>query len=227
MSDDTLLSDGGEEARVGFATALQDLLWAEAKRREGIAADGHPHSVNALRPDSPAARRLHLRHLEVAAECGEIAERVMKEAAAQSGRAGASYPEMGTAAGVTRQAARKRWPQAVGTRWNLHTLTGRQHPHGTDTVMTRSREKAVITGWDAVRKGDAATGGVLAAVVSDSEHRVVWASLFDPAEYDAVVVEVPDDLVDIPAGDSEAHQAWADRWATFVAAEIERRTVRA
>lgn len=53
MSDDTLLSDGGEEARVGFATALQDLLWAEAKRREGIAADGHPHSVNALRPDSP------------------------------------------------------------------------------------------------------------------------------------------------------------------------------
>ncbi|MFB8027256.1 MULTISPECIES: hypothetical protein [unclassified Streptomyces] len=227
MGDDMWLSDGGEEGRVGFVTALQDLLWAEAKRREGIPADGHPHSVNALRPDSPAARRLHLRHLEVAAECGEIAERVMKEAAARSGRAGASYPEMGAAARVTRQAARKRWPQAVGTRWTLHTLTGRQPSHGTDTVMTRSREKAVITGWDAVRKGDAATGGVLAALVSDSEHRVVWASLFDPAEYDAVVVEVPDDLVDIPAGDSEAHQAWTGRWAQFVNAEIERRTVRA
>ncbi|MEU9530382.1 hypothetical protein AB0D58_34095 [Streptomyces sp. NPDC048210] len=227
MSDDVRVDAGERDEGASFVTALQDLLWAEAKRREGIPADGHPHSVDALRPESPAARRLHLRHLEVAAECGEIAEQVMKEAAARSGRAGASYPEMGTAARITRQSARKRWPQAVGTRWTLHTLTGRQYPHGTDTVLTRSREKAVITGWDAVRKGDAATGGVLAAVVSDSEHRVVWASLFDPAEYDAVVVEVPDDLVDIPAGDSEAHQAWADRWALFVAAEIERRTVRA
>ncbi|MER5556271.1 hypothetical protein ABT001_32235 [Streptomyces sp. NPDC002793] len=227
MGDDVWVDDGERDEGVGFVTALQDLLWAEAKRREGIPADGHPHSVDALRPESPAARRLHLRHLEVAAECGEIAERVMKEAAARAGRAGASYPEMGAAARITRQSARNRWPQAVGTRWTLHTLTGRQPPHDTDTVMTRSREKAVITGWDAVRKGDAATGGVLAAVVSDSEHRVVWASLFDPAEYDAVVVEVPDDLVDIPSGDSEAHQAWADRWALFVAAEIERRTVRA
>ncbi|MFE7757192.1 hypothetical protein [Streptomyces sp. NPDC057429] len=224
--NDVWVDDGERDEGVGFVTALQDLLWAEAKRREGIPADGHPHSVDVLRPESPAARRLHLRHLEVAAECGEIAERVMKEAAARSGRAGASYPEMGAAARITRQSARNRWPQAVGTRWNLHTLTGRRPPHGTDTVMTRSREKAVITGWDAVRQGDAATGGVLAAVVSDSEHRVVWASLFDPAEYDAVVVEVPDDLVDIPTG-GEAHQAWADRWALFVDAEIERRTVRA
>ncbi|MFC8226345.1 hypothetical protein [Streptomyces sp. NPDC057287] len=210
-----------------FVTALQELLWSEAKRREGIAADEHPHSASALRPESPAARRLHLRHLEVAAECGEVAEQVMKDAAARSGRAGASFPEMGAAAKITRQTARNRWPQAVGTRWSLHTLRGRQHPHGTDTVMTRSREKAVIAGWDAVRKGDAATGGVLAALVSDSEHRVVWASLFDPAEYDAAVIEVPDDLVDIPVGDGEAHQAWTDRWALFVAAEVERRTVRA
>lgn len=114
----------------------------------------------------------------------------------------------------------------MGTRWSLYTLTGRQSSHVTVTVMMGSREKAVITGWDTVRKGDAATGGVLAAMVSDSEHRVVWVSLFDPAEYDAAVVEVPDNLVDIPAG-GEAHQAWADRWALFVAAEIERRTVRA
>lgn len=56
--------------------------------------------------------------------------------------------------------------------------------------------------------------------------RLVRGLLFDPAEYDAAVVEVPDNLVDIPAG-GEAHQAWADRWALFVAGEIERRTVRA
>ncbi|MFD4693266.1 hypothetical protein [Streptomyces sp. NPDC058463] len=227
MSDDMWLSDGGEEDRVGFATALQNLLWAEAKRREGIAADEHPHSVNALRPDSPAARRLHLRHLEVAAECGEIAEQVMEGAAARAGRAGASYPEMGAAASITRQAARNRWPQAVGTRWYLHTLTGRQQPHGAATVMTRSRDKAVTTGWDAVRKGDAAAGGAVAALVCDSERRVVWACLFDPAEYDAVTIEAPDDLIDVPAGDDEDHPAWTGRWAQFVDAEIERRTVRA
>lgn len=221
------LSDGGEEGRVGFVTALQHLLWAEAKRREDIPADRHPHSVNALRPDSPAARRLHLRHLEVAAECESVAEQVMEDAAARAGRAGASYPEMGAAAGITRQAARNRWPQAVGTRWTLYTLTGRQHPHGFGAVTTRSRDKAVTTGWDAVREGDAATGGVLAAVVYDSERRVVWACLFDPAEYDAVTVEVPEDLVLVPAGSDEDHRAWTGRWAQFVDAEIERRTVRA
>ncbi|MEU9496551.1 hypothetical protein AB0D73_32830 [Streptomyces sp. NPDC048215] len=227
MSDDVWLGDGEEEARVGFVTALQHLLWAEAKRREGIPADGHPHSVNALRPDSPAARRLHLQHLEVAAECGSLAEQVMEAAAARAGRAGASFPEMGAAAGVTRQAARNRWPQAVGTRWTLHTLTGRQHPHEAGKVTTRSRDKAVTTGWDAVRKGDAAAGGAVAAVVCDSEHRVVWACLFDPADYDAVTVDVPVDLVDAPAGDGEDHEAWLGRWAAFVDAEIERRTVRA
>lgn len=221
------LSDGEEEGRVGFATALQDLLWAEAKRREGISADGHPHSVDALRPDSPAARRLHLRYLEVAAQCGKVAEQVMVDAAARAGRAGASYPEMGAAAGITRQAARKRWPQAVGTRWTLHTLTGYQQPHGSGTATTRSRDKAVTAGWDAVRKGDAATGGAVAAVVCDSERRVVWACLLDPAEYDAVTVEVPEDLVLVPAGSDEDHRAWTGRWAQFVDAEIERRTVRA
>ncbi|MFD6278795.1 hypothetical protein ACFWFI_25005 [Streptomyces sp. NPDC060209] len=227
MSDGRLLSDGEEEEQVGFATALQNLLWAEAKRRGGIPADEHPHSVNALRPDSPAARRLHLRHLEVAAECGKVAEQVMEDAAARAGRAGASYPEMGAAAGITRQAARNRWPQAVGTRWYLHTLTGRQHPHGAGTATTRSRDKAVATGWDAVRKGDAATGGAVAAVVCDSERRVVWACFFDPAEYDAVTIKVPDDLIDVPADGDEDHQAWTDQWAQFVDAEIERRTVRA
>ncbi|WP_445277478.1 hypothetical protein [Streptomyces sp. DSM 41033] len=227
MGDEMRLSDDGEEDRVGFAAALQQLLWAEAKRREGIPADEHPHSVNALRPDSPAARRLHLRHLEVAAQCGKVAEQVMEDAAARAGRAAASYPEMGAAAGITRQAARNRWPQAVGTRWTLHTLTGRDHPHGTGTATTRSRAKAVTAGWDAVRKGDAATGGAVAAVVCDSERRVVWACLFDPAEYDAVTVEVPEDLVLVPAGSDEDHRVWTGRWAQFVDAEVERRTVRA
>ncbi|MFD8799758.1 hypothetical protein [Streptomyces atroolivaceus] len=56
--------------------------------------------------------------------------------------------------------------------------------------MTRHRDKTVATGWDTVRKGDAAAGGAVAAVVCASERRVVWARLFDPAEYDAVTINV-------------------------------------
>ncbi|MET7714841.1 hypothetical protein [Streptomyces sp. NPDC005407] len=214
------------EARVRTAAMIRDLLWREAKMRGGIGELEHPHSPNALRPDSPAAKRLHLRHLEVAAECGRVAQQLMDEIAARAGRAGASYPEMGAATGLTRQAARQRWPQAVGTRWHLHTMTGRQHPHGAGTMLLRSRDKAVSTGWDAVRKGEAASGGAIAAVVSDSERQVVWSCVFDPVDYDAVSIDVPKELGTVPAGGGEDYQMWFYHWTQFVDAELERRTTR-
>ncbi|MET8481822.1 hypothetical protein ABZV68_32300 [Streptomyces clavifer] len=223
--DETRLDDGHGEQRTGFAAVLQELLWAEVKRREGIAEGEPPHGVDGLGPGSPAARRLHLRHLEVAAECGEVAQRVMGEAAVRAGRAGASFPEMGEAACITRQSARQRWPQAVGTRWYLHTLTGRRHPHGVEQSMLRSRDKAVSTGWAAVRKGEAGTGGTVAAVVCDSERRVVWSCLFDPVQYDAVATELPGDLASVPEGGDD-HARWVSRWGLFVDTELERRTAR-
>ncbi|MFD9545067.1 hypothetical protein [Streptomyces sp. NPDC060022] len=47
------------------------------------------------------------------------------------------------------------------------------------------------------------------------------ACLIDPAEYEVVTINVPEDLVDVPTpGRDEDHQAWVDT-------ELERRTVRA
>ncbi|MEU5415760.1 hypothetical protein [Streptomyces clavifer] len=225
MIDEVGLGDAEDNGHASFSTALQNLLWAEAKRREGLAPHDHPHGLNALQPDSPAARRLHLRHLEVAAECDLVAEQVMADVAGRAGRAGASYPEMGSAARITRQAARNRWPMAVGTRWYLHTLTGRKDPHGVGVALLRSRDKAVSTGWEAVRKGDAASGGVVAAVVCNSERRVVWGCLFDFVQYDAVTTDLPADLVEVPDA-GEAHTKWVSQWALFVNSEIKRRTAR-
>jgi hypothetical protein len=214
------------EQRVTHAAQVREFIWREAKRREGLDERQHPHSPNALRPDSPATKRLHLRHLEVAAEHARLAQELMEEIAVRAGRSGASYPEMGVAAGVTRQAARNRWPQAVGRRWHLYTMTGREHPHGAGTAFFRGRDKAVQTGWDAVRKGESASGGEVAATVTDSERRVVWSCVFDPVAYDAVPIELPENLTTVPTGGGQDYQMWFHRWTQFVDAELRRRTTR-
>ncbi|MFG3229884.1 hypothetical protein ACGF07_34565 [Kitasatospora sp. NPDC048194] len=60
--------------------------------------------------DMPGANLAALRVLrEVAAEVESMAS----ETAHRAGRRGATYPQLGTAWGVTRQAARSRWPKAV------------------------------------------------------------------------------------------------------------------
>ncbi|MFB7575988.1 hypothetical protein [Streptomyces sp. NPDC056165] len=104
-------------------------------------------------------------------------QRLTAEIADRAGRAGAGCPELGEAAGgISRQAARKRWPDAVGTQWNLYTLTGTEHPHGAGVALFRSREKAIGRGQYAVQQGQATAGGTIAAAVADSTRTVVWRS---------------------------------------------------
>ncbi|MEV5758393.1 hypothetical protein AB0L61_16735 [Streptomyces tendae] len=203
--------------REAFLQHVRELIWQETKRRLNIAPDQRPHSPNVLNPVSPAAKRLHLTHLEVASDVVGVMHPLTAEIAARAGRAGAGYPELGEAAGgISRQAARKRWPDAANTQWNLYTLTGPEHPHGAGVALYRSREKAISRGLYAVRQGQATTGGTFAAAVSDSTRAVVWACHFDPLTYDAVEVSLPESLQTVPAAGSQEHTDWLHSWARHV-----------
>lgn len=95
--------------------AVTDLAW----RLAALAMRPHPlpsasgHTDAPSRPDETgpvpdALTRLHaLEHLRRAAE------RLACETARTAARAGAGYPQLGEACGISRQGARKRWPGIV------------------------------------------------------------------------------------------------------------------
>ncbi|MFI9031137.1 hypothetical protein [Streptomyces sp. NPDC053560] len=57
----------------------------------------------------------HLARLRALREVRTAAEALADEAAAEAGLRGASYPQLGNAWAITRQGARKKWPQASGS----------------------------------------------------------------------------------------------------------------
>ena len=85
---------------------LQDFLWAAARRErpdlaespwaEGLSSDDRRQAWLALLAALTAAER------EVARLAATAAERAAEH--------GADYPDLGKAAGMTRQGARRRWP---------------------------------------------------------------------------------------------------------------------
>lgn len=144
MVDMWSLDSEALEERVAFAAEVRNLIWSETRKRMGLNGQQGPATPNAISPTSAAAKQLHLVYLEVATEVGDIAQRLASEAAARAGRAGANYAELGEyAGGISRQAARKRWPDAVGTYWTLYLLTGKSHPHGMSVSVFRSSGKAI------------------------------------------------------------------------------------
>ncbi|MEU6212715.1 hypothetical protein ABZ891_22765 [Streptomyces sp. NPDC047023] len=211
------LAGEGVEERVAFAAEVRNMVWRETRRRMGYGEGRGPSTVNGLNPTSTAARRLHLAYMEVAADAGIVARHLVDDAAARAGRAGASYTQLGEAAGnLSRQAARKRWPEAVGTHWVLYTITGKEPPHGRATTLYRSEEKAVERGRTAVDEGAYADDGAIAAVVVNSAREVVWACWFNHATWGPDETELPEDLRSVPAPESPDHVGWQQRWEQYI-----------
>ncbi|WP_430787135.1 DUF6225 family protein [Actinoplanes sp. G11-F43] len=68
-------------------------------------------AVAALRRGTTSeARRAHVAEVAIAMAAAGFAEEWAKTEATAAAKAGASYTELGTAAGITRQGARSRWP---------------------------------------------------------------------------------------------------------------------
>ncbi|MGW8777119.1 response regulator [Streptomyces sp. NPDC055796] len=67
----------------------------------------------------------------------EAAERLQRVAAADAARAGAGYPQIGRACGMTRQGARRRWPGLFD-----HTSHANHAGHADDTSHTNRTDEA-------------------------------------------------------------------------------------
>lgn len=207
------------EERVAFRAQVRDLVWRETKRRMsflGFDDQEGPATPNALAPTSAAAKAVHLMYLEVATEVGDAARELAADAAARAGRAAATYADLGEAAGVSRQAARKRWPDAVGTHWTLYLLTGKNRPHGMAVKVFRSSSKAIETGRTAVDEGALADDCAVGAVVINSARQAVWACYFDDGTYAPEEITLPEDLQTIPATGEAGHSDWLNRWEQHI-----------
>ncbi|MFE3907416.1 hypothetical protein ACFXPY_46230 [Streptomyces sp. NPDC059153] len=219
MVDMWEIDSEGIEERVAFQAQVRDLVWHETKRRMsflGFSEQEGPATPNALAPTSAAAKAVHLMYLEVATEVGNAARELAADAATRTGRAGASYADLGEASGITRQAARKRWPEAVGTRWALYLLTGKGHPHGMAVQVLRSSSKAIEAGRTAVDEGALTEDGAVAAVVINAAREAVWACYFNDGTYAPEEITLPEDLQNVPAPGEEGHSDWLYRWEQHI-----------
>ncbi|MET8615883.1 hypothetical protein [Streptomyces misionensis] len=223
MVDMWNLDGEGIEERVAFRAQVRDLVWSETKRRMrflGFSEHEGPATPNALAPTSATAKAVHLMHLEVATEVGNAARELATEAAMRAGRAAATYADLGAAAGITRQAARKRWPEAVGTHWTLYLLTGKSRPHGMSTQVFRSSGKAIDAGRTAVDEGALADDGAVGAVVVNAAREAVWACYFNDGTWAPEEIALPRDLQTAPAPDSPEYGDWLHRWEQFITGNL-------
>ncbi|MFF2411415.1 hypothetical protein [Streptomyces sp. NPDC058092] len=217
MTDMWELDSEAIEERIAFKAQVRDLVWRETKKRMGIGEQEHPNTPNALAPTSARAKQLHLVYLQVATEVGDAAQQLATDAAARAGRAGGSYSELGEAAGgISRQAARKRWPDAVGTQWTLYLLTNKSHPRGMAVQVFRSSGKAIENGRTAVDEGALTDDGTVAAVVIDSSRQVFWACSFNDGTWAPQEITLPEDLETVPGPGKDGHSDWLYRWEQHI-----------
>ncbi|MFI9332927.1 hypothetical protein ACIGZJ_36005 [Kitasatospora sp. NPDC052868] len=93
---------------------LDDVAWRTAERisvRLGRTSGEVPERTRESMRTMPD---LQLSRLRVLREIGPAVEELANRAACHAGAVGATYPQLGDAWGISRQAARKRWPGVVG-----------------------------------------------------------------------------------------------------------------
>jgi len=98
--------DLSTERRAELAAAVERLAWATARETHGLATD-------AELPDADL-RQLWLSALTSLLAIRDSAEQLAASAALSAAEHGADYPEIGDAAGMTRQGARRKWPGLAG-----------------------------------------------------------------------------------------------------------------
>ncbi len=96
------------EERNGLTDDLHRVIWTWTRR----VLDLEPTQPPLLPGDGPDGTRLksHLAMIALSEQVRRVAERIAASSAEEAVRLGAGYPDLGEAAGISRQAARKRWP---------------------------------------------------------------------------------------------------------------------
>ncbi len=93
---------------------LDDVAWRTAERisvRLGRTSGNVPEQTRESMRTMPD---LQLSRLRVLREISTAVDELANRAACHAGAVGATYPQLGEAWGISRQAARKRWPGVVG-----------------------------------------------------------------------------------------------------------------
>lgn len=96
-----------DQLRRALLKALETLGNAVYERLTAGSPDSEQDVLDLTRPEIPLAKLIVCKH--ASEELDVLTERFARAA----GAAGANYAELGTAWGISRQAARKRWPGAV------------------------------------------------------------------------------------------------------------------
>jgi hypothetical protein len=107
-------AEPSEELIDQLTDALGELVWEFARDLvapiEGLPEPGRIRTVEQV---AMVGRPTNLARLRVLREVGSAAERIASRVAEKAGQQGATYPQLGQAWGITRQAARSRWPGVV------------------------------------------------------------------------------------------------------------------
>ena len=100
-----------DEQRRLTGVAVESLVWQVARQILGLGPDDSPFSMHEDLADSKRNREVRLAVL-TAAELlrGELDTEIAR-AARYAAMTGADYGDLGAAVGITRQGARRRWPE--------------------------------------------------------------------------------------------------------------------
>lgn len=112
-------------------------------------------------PDAWEERRAHLAHLHALSVIQEWAATVMSGAAEAAGQAGASYADLGRAVGISKQAARKRWPEALeDPRPGRPPLPPTLLDDDLPAALAEEAFEQALAAWPEIADPDATDGGV-------------------------------------------------------------------
>ncbi|WP_345365626.1 hypothetical protein [Actinoallomurus liliacearum] len=107
-------TEPSEELIDELTDAIGNLVWGFANDLvtpiEGLPEPGRVRTAEQV---AMVERPTNLARLRLLREVGPAAERIASLAAKNAGKYGTTYPQLGQAWGITRQAARSRWPGVV------------------------------------------------------------------------------------------------------------------
>lgn len=89
---------------------VADLAWAWARRELGLGPDDPPLSVFSKNVPIERQREVRLKMLAVLEQIRTALDGKARHVASAAAKAGADYSDLGEAVGMTRQGARRRWP---------------------------------------------------------------------------------------------------------------------
>ncbi|GAA3943636.1 hypothetical protein [Actinoplanes auranticolor] len=109
---------------------LNQLVQRWARQLDEATPDDDGQADASATPDPAARRRSQLARMTAGEHMRELLAGLIAKSAADATLYGAGYPELGEAVGISRQAARKRWPHLAAALGGRRARSWKQPPGG-------------------------------------------------------------------------------------------------